>query len=642
MTVFLVGNPNVGKSVLFNKLTGNYTTVSNYPGTTVELFKGKYNNIEIVDTPGIYSLLSLTEEERVTRNVILNSPNNLVVYVVDAKNLERSLPLFFQMIEAGLSLILCLNMMDEAKKEGLIFDVERLESELGVPVVVTTAITGEGISHLKRHILSFHGHSGLYFRYPDQIEKTIDKILPFLPEKIDALPKRFICLMLLKDDEFFKDRVKSLSSDKTWSSIISIISELKLEFKDPLRYIIGFSLQNLSNRICKECVKEKNKVGLRKVADLLNTMMLNPVTGFPILFLFLYLGLYKFVGRFGAGVLVDFLENSLFTKILNPFFKSLTEKFIPWIFLQNLFSGEYGILTLGLRYAVAIILPVITSFFFIFAIVEDSGYLPRLSLLVDRIFKKIGLSGRAVIPMVLGFGCVTMATLVTRTLPTKRERFIATLLLALAVPCSAQLGLIVALLSSKPVSLLIWAIVIFSIFMLTGILSNYVIPGNKPSFYMELPPLRIPKISNVVLKTFARVKWYFFEVFPMFILISFLIWLGQITGVFDIVLKILKVPVNLLGLPDKTAVCFLFGFFRRDYGASGLYDLVKEGLLNSENLIVSAVTLTLFLPCVAQFLMNIKERGLKTGVFISFLVLFISFSVGFIIHLILSIRGINL
>jgi len=263
-------------------------------------------------------------------------------------------------------------------------------------------------------------------------------------------------------------------------------------------------------------------------------------------------------------------------------------------------------------------------------------------MLIDRTFKKIGLSGRAIIPMVLGFGCATMATMVTRTLPTKRERIIATMLLSLAVPCSAQMGVILALLGGNPKAMLIWAGIVGLIFLFVGYLTSKILPGERPSFYMEVPPLRIPSVSNVITKTFARVKWYFIEILPLFLLASIFIWLGMLLHIFDFIVGLLKTPVEMIGLPPEASAAFLFGFFRRDYGAAGLYDLNKHGLLNGTQLVVSCVALTLFLPCIAQFLMNIRERGWKTGLGISVFILFFSFTVAYIVNFILTKFGVIL
>ena len=242
--------------------------------------------------------------------------------------------------------------------------------------------------------------------------------------------------------------------------------------------------------------------------------------------------------------------------------------------------------------------------------------------------------------MVLGFGCDTMATIVTRTLETKRERVIATLLLALAIPCSAQLGVIIGVLSANAFSLIIWAFVIIIVFLLIGFLSAKVMPGKQPSFYMELPPLRLPKIGNVLSKTLARMQWYFLEIVPFFLLASLFIWIGQITGLFALLIRGLEPVMTLLGLPAKTAVVFLFGFFRRDYGAAGLFDLWQTGVLSGTQLVVAAVTLTLFIPCVAQFGIMLKERGWKTTLWMTLFIFPFAFLVGFLTNQIFRLLGV--
>ncbi len=390
--------------------------------------------------------------------------------------------------------------------------------------------------------------------------------------------------------------------------------------EEPVFYRDARKRQEQASRIARAVIEDSSTENL-SFGERLSRLLIHPVTGIPFLGIILYFGLYKFVGEFGAGTVVDFIETGLFEKIINPWVTQIFMTLIPWQVLRELFVGEYGVITLGVRYAVALILPIVTTFFIAFAIIEDTGYLPRLALLIDRLFKKIGLTGRAVIPMVLGLGCDTMATMVTRTLPTKRERVISTLLLALAIPCSAQLGVIFALLHGSAYGIWVWSGVVVFVFLLVGFLSSKILKGERPSFYMEIPPLRWPRLANVFTKTYARVHWYFVEIFPMFLLASFLIWIGQLTGLFNFMVNLLKYPIRWIGLPEETAVAFLFGFFRRDYGAGGLYDIQKKGLFSEGQLIVACVTLTLFLPCIAQFLMNVKERGLKESLF-----LFLSFS----------------
>lgn len=475
--------------------------------------------------------------------------------------------------------------------------------------------------------------------YDDPLEIYLSKLESLLRSDYN-ITKWSVSLLLLQEDKEILGKAKEREVE-TFEEIVKIIQEAKAHYHYPLSYIIGIRRQEEAASITKLAMKIKPARGLT-FRERLSNIMMNPFTGGPILLIILYYGLYKFVGTFGAGVLVNFLEDKVFVTHINPFMVKLVNNLIPFKLLQGLLVGDYGIITLGVRYAFAIILPIVATFFLAFAIVEDTGYLPRLAMLVDQLFKKIGLSGRAVIPLVLGFGCDTMATLVTRTLPTKRERIIATLLLALAIPCSAQMGVILALLGDKPKGLIIWLAVVILVFLLVGYLASKIMPGELPSFYMEIPPLRFPHAWNILRKTAMRLKWYFLEILPLFIFASLLIWLGQITGIFNFLVRVLEYPVSWIGLPSKAAVAFLFGFFRRDYGAAGLYDLKKAGLLSGNQLVVSCVTLTLFLPCIAQLLMNIKERGLRLGIAMSVFILFFSFTIGYFVNLALTLLRLQL
>jgi ferrous iron transport protein B len=383
---------------------------------------------------------------------------------------------------------------------------------------------------------------------------------------------------------------------------------------------------------------ELSETHARGFASRLSDWMIHPITGIPLLLVALY-GLYQFVGVFGAQALVGWMEGTLFGAWINPWVDRFLEQAIPWAVIRQLVGGEFGILTLGVRYAVAIVLPIVGTFFLAFSVIEDSGYLPRLALLIDRVFKKIGLNGRAVIPMMLGFGCDTMATIVTRTLETRREKVISTLLLSLAIPCSAQLGVMMALLGSHPAMAAGWVLVVAGVFLLVGFLAAQLVPGERPTFYMELPPLRLPTLKNVVIKTYTRMEWYLREIIPLFIAASVLIWLGQISGIFELALAALRPAIAWLGLPQETAVAFLFGFFRRDYGAAGLYDL--RGLLSPGQLLVAVTTMTLFVPCVAQFAVTIKERGLKTALAIAGFIFPCALLVGGGLHALLALVGIE-
>ncbi len=640
--IVLVGSPNVGKSVVFGNLTGKYVTVSNYPGTTVEVTRGKGRledkEFEIIDTPGMYSLLPITEEERVARSMLLEESPEVVLQVADAKNLERMLHLTLQLIEAELPVLLDLNLMDEAEKAGMKIDLNLLEQEFGIPVVATVATENRGMDILHERLIKYKKNAGRILRYDEAIESAIHKMEEILRGKYN-ISKRALALLLLQDDSNIRALVKEqMKEDFVW--LKAIVEETKKRYSQPLNYIITLTRQKEVSKIIEK-VTTSTTAKTMDFRERLSRLMMHPVAGIPILLIALY-GLYEFVGVFGAQVSVDFLENKVFGEYVNPFVTKVVSSIIPWNVIQELFVHQYGIITLGIRYAIAIILPIVTTFFIAFSIIEDTGYLPRLAMLIDRLFKKIGLNGRAVIPIVLGFGCDTMATMVTRTLETKRERIIATLLLALAIPCSAQMGVILALLAGNAKALWIFVSVMAMIFLFVGYLVAKIMPGERPVFYMEIPPLRWPKLSNVFTKTYTRVEWYFKEILPLFILASILIWVGRITGLFDLVVKGLSYPVSWIGLPKEAATAFLFGFFRRDFGAAGLYDLKDAGILSGIPLVVSVVTLALFMPCIAQFSMTIKERGLKMALGMAAFIFPFAFFVGFLVNKILNGLGVIL
>ncbi len=486
--------------------------------------------------------------------------------------------------------------------------------------------------------------------YPRPIETAITRIEEILAEantrsrsvspgespRDSQLTSRSLALLLLQKDPVLAAQLHL--SQQQQQQINAAIDQAQTQLQQPLSLAIAQSRQQLAWDLeaATLSVPQQSTVLL---AERLHQVTVNPLTGFPLLLLILYFGIYQFVGQFGAGTLVDVIE-TFFENRITPVVNHWISILIPWPVLQDLIANDYGIITLGIRYAIAIVLPVVATYFLVFSLLEDSGYLPRLSLMLDRLFALIGLSGRAVIPMVLGLGCDTMATMVTRTLETKRERIIAIFLLSLAVPCAAQWGLILGLLAQQPITLLIWAGIIISIFMVMGYLVSRLLPGQKASFYMEVPPLRLPKLSNVLTKTYVRMQWYFWEIIPLFVWASVIIWFGRLTGIFDLLVRALAPVMGWLGLPGTAAPIFIYGFFRRDYGAAGLFDLQREGALTGSQLLIAAIVLTLFLPCVAQLQIMLKEQGVKlTIAMVSFIIPF-AFLVGYLVNL--GLRGLAL
>ena len=642
--IVMVGNPNVGKSALFNRLTGSYVVVSNYPGTTVEVSRGKCRigteEFNVEDTPGMYSLLPITEEERVSRDTLMAGGADVVLHVVDAKNLKRMLSLTLQLVEADLPVVLVLNMIDEAERLGIRIDTALLEQKLGIPVVAISALSGNGVDTLKEKIASYrHPQETPEIYYGETIEGALNALAPIMPAG-RGLSQRSLALLLIQGDAAISEEERILEGDSS-DFLDATLAELEEKLENPASYAVPMILHQSAVNICTETFAPPASKS-KSFANRLSNWTMRPLTGVPILLLVLYFGLYKFVGEFGAGTIVDFLEADIFEVYLNPWINGLLTAYVPWQPLRELIGMDYGIVTLGIRYAIAIILPIVGTFFIAFSIIEDTGYLPRLALLVDRIFKKIGLNGRAVIPMTLGFGCDTMATMVTRTLETKRERIIATLLLALAIPCSAQLGVILGMVAEKPAAMGVWGGFMLFIFLFVGFLTARLMPGDRPNFYMEVPPLRMPRPGAVFMKTYTRMQWYFVEILPLFILASVLIWLGKITATFDVVVSWLSHVMGWIGLPKEAAVAFLFGFFRRDYGAAGLFDLQQAGALTGNQLAVAVITLTLFVPCIAQFLIMKKERGLKMACAIALFIFPFAFAVGGMVNALLNITGIQL
>jgi len=588
--LLLVGQPNVGKSLLFTRLTNRYVTVSNYPGTTVEItsaladFDGELR--EVVDTPGTNTLAPQSHEERVTRDLLLAVEEADVVQVGDIGNLRRTLLLSLQIAEHDVPFTLCLNMTDEPHAQAI--DLPTLTDLLGVPVVATSALRRWNIEKLKRHALR-PGQPRLLVEYSPLVE---DAIKATGLSRADALAH--LC-----------------SGKKDTVTVASDIAAARLRLVDEI--------------IEKVTTSESLVLG----RDTLGALCMHRLWGWPILALVLYVA-WLFVGKLGAGALVDFFENTLFGKYINPGATAVVDFIAPWHFVHDLLVGQYGVITMALTYAIAIILPVVITFFTLFGILEDSGYLPRLAVMLHRTFRRMGLNGKAVLPMVLGLGCDTMATLTTRILETTKERVIVTILLALGIPCSAQLGVIMAMLGrlSLPATVVWLSVTVLTIF-LVGYLASKIVRGESSDFIIEIPPMRMPRASNIAIKVLARTEWYLKEAVPLFVIGTLLLYVLDATHLLSILQRALSpVMVGLLGLPAESANAFLIGFLRRDYGAAGLYAMQRGGALTANQTVVALTVITLFIPCVANFLVMVRERGKRAALAIAAFIVLYAFGIG--------------
>jgi ferrous iron transport protein B len=541
LRIALIGNPNVGKSVVFGRLTGRYATVSNYPGTTVAVTQGRAlvgaEVCDIIDTPGINTLEgAVSEDERITRTIVSNGQSDLIVQLGDARNLRRALVITSQLAAFEKPVVLVLNMMDEARSRGVDIDAAGLSRELGIPVVETVATEGRGLAELRAAL-------------PDAAVPVVDRT----------------------------------RSSTVWAH------ETTERFRRIGRRSLG-RFQEWIGRAVRE-----------------------PATGLPLVALVLY-GSYLFVGVLGAQTLVELVEDGLFGGLINPWATSLAS-LLPWPLLRDFFVGEYGLVTMGLTYALAIVLPVVTTFFLVFGFLEDSGYLPRLAIFSDRLFRAMGLNGKAVLPMVLGLGCDTMATMTTRILHTPKERLIAIVLLALGVPCSAQLATIMGILGGISFAALatLFGVVVIQM-LVVGFLAARVIPGDRSEFALELPPMRVPQWRNLLTKTGLRIRWYLGEAVPLFLIGTALLFVLDRLGALAVLASTAEPVVRgWLGLPAEAAEVFVMGFLRRDYGAAGLFEMARSNALTGVQAVVALTVMTLFVPCVANLLMIVKERGARTA-----------------------------
>jgi ferrous iron transport protein B len=738
--IVLVGNPNVGKSVIFRLLTGNYVMVSNFPGTTVEVSRGKMqwggSTYEVVDTPGVNSLIPQSEDERVTCEILLREKPDIIVQVADAKNLRRTLLITSQIAEFNIPMVLVLNMIDEAEDRGIAIDSAGISKLFGISVVETIAIYSKGRRQLQNAILHPRKPSNPLLNYFD--EKTV--------QSMDGLPApTLLTVEWLAENypELNKTIEESQGSDfnklKEWleeyraagkGNLAKEIHELRTKL---LERAVAFFKKKRENLFADEDGTTKklwlglliagillfawNEIGallriptpysfiLGKAENWLNTVF--PVKGFPSLLrsilagkeatghfqfglipeaihlllfivpvmlplsvlllksrsfahklgiltrrassgLLILLGvlllLYEFVGYTGAQTLVGLIEKVLFGEYIIPFIQSL----LPAGLIAELLTGRYGLISMGLTYAIGIVMPVVGTFFIAFGLLEDSGYLPRLSILSDRLMRIMGLNGKAVLPMVLGFGCGTMAVMGTRILSSKRERLIATLLLALGIPCSAQLGVMMGIaagFSSK--AILTVLVIVASQLLLVGYLSSKLIHGQPSEFIFEIPPIRVPQMKNVALKTWLRIQWYLKEAVPLFLVGTLLLFIFdkvQLAGkslMQWVQIGMEPIIAGLLHLPTQAAGIFILGFLRRDYGAAGLYDMARQGLLNGQQVVVSLVVITLFIPCVASFLMIIREQGLKRALGIAGFIVPFAIAVGTVLSWILRTLNIQ-
>lgn len=567
-----MGNPNVGKSVFFSRLTGTQVIASNYPGSTVGFTRGyallNGEKYEVIDVPGTYTLCPSSKAEEVACKMLeeADKSRDTVINVVDATNLERNLNLTLQLMEKDLPVLVALNIWDDAKHKGIDIDCKALEDWLGVPVVPTTAVTGQG------------------FR------KLILRLGQAEPKKV---------------------RVHSL--EDRWKDIGKLVSRIQK-------------------------IEHRHHTLLEVAEDL----SVHPFFGLLIAAFIAFISFMSI--RSIAESLINYVFNPLFNNFYTPLLMKLSgllagNSFIHDVVVGKLINGQinylqsFGMLSTGLYVEIDMVLPYVFSFYLILGLLEDSGYLPRLAVMLDNLMHKVGLHGFAIVPTLLAFGCNVPGILATRVLDSKRERFIASTLISIGIPCAALQAMIIGVLGKYGAfPILIVYLTLFTSWVILGIILNYFAPGFSPELLLEIPPYRLPPARMFYLKIKWRVKQFLIEATPILLAGVFVVNILYTLKIFDFV-ALLAAPLvtGLFGLPKEAVTSLVIGFLRKDVAIGMLVPLS----LSVKQLIISCVVLSMFFPCIATFTILIKELGFKSMLKSTAIMITASIIAGSLLNLIL-------
>jgi ferrous iron transport protein B len=615
--IVIVGNMNVGKSSLFSWLCEKETDRKNFPGTTVSVTAGKIKSLNATayDTPGIYSIFSANEDEMVSRDILLPqksfNPISSILLVADAKHMKRSIAIAMQYAEYGLPMLMDINMIDESASRGIDINFKKLSDILGIDVCSSIAREGIGIRKILTKLKSPRIAKQLV-NYPDWVNSFLD-IIEKLCKDSDISP-RVIGLLLLAGDRSIEKHL----SKEFGPELLEELKDLADDYRKGESETFRSLLVNLYNNKAEQIVKEIQEIEPPRKNPLLVTFgdwctQLN--TGIPIALGILIL-IYLFVGSFGATYLVDTINGVIFEGYLIPWATKILKP-IPSQFLRDMFiDPDFGILPTGVFLALGLVMPVLFCFYLVFGILESSGYLPRLSMLLDKVFRKMGLNGKGVIPLVMGFSCVTMAILTTRLLDTKKEKNIATFLLLLGMPCAPLIAVMFVILDKMPISatLTIFGI-IFTQTFIAGFVANKILPGQGSPLIFEIPPMRLPKPGQVIKSAAHKTFFFIKEAIPVFIYASLFVFLFERIGGLEIAEDLLRPLTNtLMGLPEKSVQVFIKTIIRRESGATELEHL-RYSYTNLQ-LVVNLLIMTFLTPCINAILVLFKERGRKTGALI--------------------------
>ena len=628
--VALVGQPNVGKSSLFTRLTGVGVISSNYPGTTVEFDEGVVTRngktVSVHDLPGTYSMSGNSDDEKVVLRDLRDGRNDTVILVADATNLVSSLVLCFEALELGLPTIIALTKIDEARKRNRI-DIDALSGILGVPVMPVSSKTSEGVDALTDAVCEGRARaSGFRVEYMPDIEKAIVALEDGLPDNL-KFNKRGVAVKLLEESEPFDEMIGT--------DLKHTVAVMKKLYRDgtgqSLAVGIASSRYAEAENIVSDVVSESDTKP--SLADRISDVMITPVTGIPILLAvcLVILTTIVYVGSFLDGVVSSVYEAVVGTAIIDLGGDSE--------FWTAVLTGIDG----SIQAIMSLVIPYIMVFYIILGILEDSGYLTRAVVLLDRTMHHFGLHGGSFIPIIVGLGCNVPAIMAVRTVQSRREKVILSSMIVMAVPCSAQMAIVMGATGSYSGIVYAFGILVMLVCLavVTGVLMNRFMKYEPSNLAMELPDLQVPSAKNVLFKTWYRIKDFFYIAFPLLVVGSIVVELLLQYDLLDVIVDPLSpVIVGMLGLPAVCSIAFIVGILRKEM-ALGMLQILAGGValeafMTPDQFVVFGVVMAVYMPCVATLITMWREIGWKETIGVSVLSIVVAILLGTATNLLLQ------
>jgi len=639
-----------GKTAIFQRLCGDDSIEIPVKDSTEKLEEGRLEesgsrrgwfrrrvrgDVRIIDSPGTATLQARGSDEAVTRDALLRQSHATLLVVLDQKNMRRSLALALNAAEHSIPMVVAVNMKDEAERHGVHVDYALLESILGVDVVPTAATLDEGTSRLALSIRSARVPPRLV-RFPSAIEEAL-ALIEGLLEGVEC-SRRGLALMLLAGDRGARDMVREKLGEQRLRAVDDVVTRVRAASGLPIGVVITDAIYEAAGRLAAQVVREE--IRSQGFLDRLGRWSYHPILG-PVIALLVILAVYAWVGLLGGSLIVGSIEKYLFKGWLVPLLAMAVEP-IPWAIVRDAFMDpDFGLVTTGIFLAFGVLMPAIFMYYFALALLTQSGYIPRLSILLDRLLRLVGLSGKGIVPMVMGLSCITVALVTTRTLETRKQRIIASLLLVLGMPCAPLLSVMLSLLGDMPwiAALAVFGTIAVQI-IVAGVLANALIPGLEPDFLMVIPPLRVPALRPALRRSARQAYCFMKEAVPFFLAAAFALFVFDRLGGLALLERAASPIVGgLLGLPDEATQVFVRTFVRRESGAAELVHIRDR--FDNLGIVVTLLVMTLLTPCVNAIIVLAKERGIRAAALIVGVVSMYALAVGGAVNHLCRILGIT-